>query len=323
MIATFVAGRVAHANVQITNRCNMRCGFCTFPERAVGPRDELTLAEWRKVSRRLAQEGSVLTSIEGGEPLLRPDAAAIVGAWAEHHHPFLYTNGWFMTDAIARDLYRAGAVQVGVSLDYATPEKHDRSRGLAGAYERAVAAVQRLLAAAPRGAGQVHFLTVVMDDNLDELDGVLELSGRLGIKHMISLLSTYGIYRSDRAQKMPGEAVGERLFKLKEKHPHFRFFSSYVRGIDRFLAGDPPPCGAGIHMLNIDHLGNVSSCIELAERSVGNLAREPRSRVKRKLARFEEPRTCKRCWSLCRGTTQALAGMPRPGDWWEFFTDHV
>jgi MoaA/NifB/PqqE/SkfB family radical SAM enzyme len=301
----------------------MRCGFCTFPERAVAPRDELTVAQWHEIAKKLAREGSALVSVEGGEPLLREDAPAIVAAFAEEHHPFVYTNGWLVTDGLARELYRSGAVQVGVSIDYATPEKHDRSRGLAGAHARAREAIARLRDAAPAGARQVHVLTILLDDNLDELDALLELSGELGVRHMLTLLSTFGIYRSSRAQGPPREPLSARILELKKRHPHLRIFKSYVRGIDDFLAGRPPPCSAGEKAMNIDHLGRVSPCIELAGRPAADLVREPWADVKRKLAAVEEPRTCTRCWTLCRGTSEAMVGRPSLEDWWDFFAEFV
>lgn len=325
LLKTFVTGRVSHANVQITNRCNMRCGFCTFPERAVAPREELTLDEWRGVARKLSIEGSLVCSIEGGEPLLREDAPAIVEAFAQWHHPWFYTNGWFVTDAVSRDLFRAGALEIGVSIDYATAERHDTSRRLAGAFERATAAVQRLASAAPRGGRQVHILSILLHDNLAELEPLLELSRSLGVRHMVTLLSTHGIYRSARAQQVPEAraALAPKLLALKKRYPHLALFRSYAEGIDRFLEGRPPPCGAGLHAMNMDHLGNVSPCIELAHRTAANVARDAWPLVKRQLAADEEPRSCQRCWTLCRGATEAMAGRPVLANWVDFARDFV
>jgi radical SAM protein with 4Fe4S-binding SPASM domain len=323
LLKTFVSGGVSHANVQITNRCNMRCGFCTFPERAVAPRDELSVAQWSSIAKKLASAGSLVCSIEGGEPLLREDAPAIVAAFAEQHHPWLYTNGWFVTDALARELWRAGALEIGVSIDYATPAKHDASRRLDGAYERAVAALQRLAGSAPRGGRQVHILSILLHDNLDELEPLLELSRSLGVRHMLTFLSTYGLYRSDRAQKPPKERIAARIFELKKRYPHLAIFKSYIEGIDRFLDGRLPPCGAGLTGINIDHLGNVAPCIELAHLQAANLARDEWSDARSKLAALEEPRSCQRCWTLCRGATEAMAGRPRLGDWKDFLTEFV
>ena len=323
LIGTFLAGGISHANVQITNRCNMRCGFCTFPERAIAPADELTLDQWRQVSRTLADAGSVVISIEGGEPLLRPDAPAIVEAFAKDHHPWIYTNGWYVTEALARQLWDAGLLEVGVSIDYATAERHDRSRGTPGAFDRAVRAIETLAATSPRGPRRVHVLSILFEDNVGELESLLELSGRLGVKHMVTFLSTHGIYRSGAAQGPPREPVAQRIMDLKARYPHLAVFRSYIEGIDRFLAGQVPACGAGITGMNVDHRGRVAPCIELAHLEAADLSTEPWAAVRDKLAALAEPRTCTKCWTLCRGATEAMAGPPRLRDWKDFFSEFV
>lgn len=323
LLLNYVRGGMSHANVQITNRCNMRCGFCTFPERSVAPEDELTVEEWRGVARTLSGAGSVVVSIEGGEPLLRADAPEIVRAFARWHHPWLYTNGWHVTPGLARALWAAGLSEVGVSLDYATADRHDASRRTPGAFSRAVAAVQHLAAASPRGPRRVHVLSILMRDNLDELEPLLALSSSLGVRHMVTFLSTTGIYRSGRAQKPPDEPVSGRLLALKARFPHFAIFRSYVEGIDRFLAGQPPPCGAGLVGMNVDHRGQVSPCIELAHLAAADLTRDPWESVRAKLAAVAEPRTCRKCWTLCRGGNEAMAGGPRWRDWKDFLSEFV
>jgi MoaA/NifB/PqqE/SkfB family radical SAM enzyme len=323
LLKTFVGGKISHANIQLTNRCNMRCGFCTFPERAVAPSAELTTEQWRSVSRKLSEAGSVVCSLEGGEPFLREDLVQIVEGFAQFHHPWLYTNGWYVTPELARDLWKNGLIEIGVSIDYATKEKHDQSRRLPGAFEKAVAAIKTLAACAPRGGRSVHILSILLHDNVAELEPLLELSKSLGVRHMFTLLSTHGIYRSARAQSVPREKVAPRIFELKKRYPHLAMFRSYVEGIDRYLDGNPPPCGAGISGMNIDHLGNVSSCIELADRNVASLVRDAWPEVERKLAAFSEPRSCTKCWTLCRGATEAMAGKPKLANWRDFVTEFV
>ncbi len=323
LIKGCLTGQISHANVQITNRCNMRCGFCTFPQQAIAPKDELTTAQWLTISKRLSNAGSVLVSIEGGEPTLRPDLPEIIAGFARWHHPFVYTNGWFITEELARSLWSAGLIQAGVSIDYAAPHRHDRSRGLDGAFEGAVRAVEILRDTAPRGGPQVHVLSILLDDNLDQLDELLEVSGKLGVRHMLTYLSTFGHYRGKDAQQPPRESIAPRIFALKKRHPHLAIFRSYIEGVDRYIEGAPPPCKAGLHSMNIDHLGNVAPCIELAHDAAANLVTDDWGTVRRKLAAKEEPRTCTACWTLCRGTTEAMAGAPVPSDWRDFFSELV
>ncbi|TMA37898.1 MAG: radical SAM protein [Deltaproteobacteria bacterium] len=99
LLTGFLRARPIHCIVQVSNRCNLTCGFCSFWERPAHPRDEMTVPEFEGISAKLAEAGSMVVSIEGGEPLLRPDIVDIVRAFARYHHPILFTNGWRVTDS--------------------------------------------------------------------------------------------------------------------------------------------------------------------------------------------------------------------------------
>src|SRR5215470_4263658 len=134
LLAGFIRERPIHCIVQVSNRCNLTCGFCSFWERPAPPDLEMTVQDFEVISAKLAEAGSMVVSIEGGEPLLRPDIVEIVGAFARFHHPIMFTNGWRVTPVLARSLWQAGLTEIGVSIDYATPERHDAHRGKKGTF---------------------------------------------------------------------------------------------------------------------------------------------------------------------------------------------
>ena len=90
--------------------------------------------------------------------------------FARRHIPLLYTNGWYVDDPKARALWDAGLAQVGVSIDYATAERHDRRRQLAGAFARAWRPSSAFATLRLTAAQQVHVMTVLMRDNAADLD---------------------------------------------------------------------------------------------------------------------------------------------------------
>src|SRR4051812_11744896 len=176
LLKGFVLARPVHCIVQVSNRCNLTCGFCSFWERPAHPRDEMTVQDFETISAKLAEAGSMVVSIEGGEPLLRPDIVEIVRAFARYHHPILFTNGWRVTASLARALWDAGLTEIGVSIDYPDPERHDAHRGAQGTFAAAVRALQALRDTAPHGARQVAVMTVLMQDNLERFEDLLRLS---------------------------------------------------------------------------------------------------------------------------------------------------
>jgi MoaA/NifB/PqqE/SkfB family radical SAM enzyme len=315
LVASIAARRPSVVTLQVTNRCNMRCPFCAFWSDGAPPHDELTLAEIARVSERLAAVGSFIVSVEGGEPTLRPDLPEIIAELAREHHPVLYTNGWHVDAEYARTLWRAGLVGAGVSLDYADPARHDAHR-LPGSHARALAAARALADAAPRGRRKhVHLMTVLMEDNVEELEPLLDLSRRLRVRHRVTLLALDGHNRASGKRRPPaGASLSSRLAALRRRHRHFADLSSYIDGIDPFLDGRfAEPCAAGRLGFNINHLGETNPCIEHTDVSVGRFLDAPTDEILERLAAEPSVRGCQKCYTLCRGHVQALANPRRIG----------
>lgn len=320
LLSGFVAARPIHAIVQVSNRCNLTCSFCSFWERPAARHDEMTLDDFEVVSAKLAEAGAMIVSLEGGEPTLRPDIAGIVRAFARYHHPILFTHGGTMTPALARDLWDAGLTELGISLDFADAARHDAHRGAPGTFDAALRAVDIARDAAPRGGRQVVMISVIMNDNARELEALLQISRARGVNHQMTLLSTGGDGRHDGRQRLPPPGIGAELLALKKRYPHFITFSGYLEAIDRYLAGDVrTPCWAGERFLNVDHMGEVSPCIEKLHLRAGNLRRDPWSVVGGRLRSFEETKGCTDCMTACRGFVEEMSGLPRARSYGEFF----
>ncbi len=299
--------------VQVSNRCNMKCSFCDFWPN-VAPRDqELTAAEYARIAQELGELGTFLVSLEGGEPLLRPDILDIVRAFGKQHVPVLFTNGWHINPERARALFEAGLVHASVSIDYPDAGRHDRKRGLPGTWERAWRAVATLRDAAPHGGKQVHVMTVLMKDNAADLEALLQQSAKHGVGHQVTLLSTAGFRRGRTTSgdnELPPPGTGEAALALWQRYPHLRYFRDYFARMDAFLSSGPMPvCQAGVQSFNIDHVGNVSPCIEKIDRVAGNVRQEPLRELHRRLveqAKEPEIARCQDCWTACRGFISAL-----------------
>lgn len=292
--------------LQVTNRCNMQCSFCDFWPNGVAPREELALADFRRIARQLAELGCFLVSIEGGEPFVRPDLVDIVRAFAARHVALLYTNGWYVDPARAQALFDAGLTQVGVSIDFPEAKRHDAKRRWAGAFDKARRAVELLRDAAPHGGTQVHVMTVLMKDNQDDVERLLALSASLGVGHCFTLLSGKG-FRRGHADAMPTRPLSRELADAWRRYPHLRMFRDYLERVDLFLEGGPMPrCRAGAQSFNIDHCGNVAPCIEKIDRVVGNVRSEALRDIVARMRDLAEVRGCRDCWTLCRGFGQAM-----------------
>ncbi|MFZ5892511.1 MAG: radical SAM protein [Myxococcota bacterium] len=309
--------------VQVTNRCNMRCSFCDFWPNPAAKGEELTVADFQRIARELAELGCFLVSIEGGEPLVRKDLEEIVAAFAEHHIPALFTNGWYVDAARARSLFDAGLVHASVSIDYADGSKHDAKRGLPQATERAWNAVDIFREAAPRKGLQVHVMTVLMQSNQSELEALLEQSRAHDVGHQFTLLATNGYRRGhNEVDQLPSAESLDQLSQLLERFSHVRFFSEYFSTAAAFVRQQAlPTCRAGLQSFNIDHVGNVSPCIERIDEVVGNVKRSSLSELHTLLTGMHpQIADCQRCYTACRGFNQAMGNGGSVRNWIELGT---
>jgi|GEM_PF-974406 len=133
----------------LTNRCMLNCEHCGVADlRTVMP-EELTLEQIDDLFRDLRLAGCLVVDLFGGEPTLRKDLFEIIRRGkASGFMMSLETNGWLLDEAFVRGLQAAGLDQIYLSLDDSRAGEHDRRRGRAGSFERAVRALE-LAAATP------------------------------------------------------------------------------------------------------------------------------------------------------------------------------
>src|SRR5512136_2980880 len=105
--------KLIHCNLQVTYRCNFRCQICDFWKDEYDKSQELSLADVRLIGRKLNRLGTLIISLAGGEPLMREDLDEIIAILnQENHFPILITNGWYVDEARAKSILRAGLQEI-------------------------------------------------------------------------------------------------------------------------------------------------------------------------------------------------------------------
>lgn len=308
LFRAWASGHPAWIAWQVTYRCNMRCTVCDYWREPSHPNDELTLKGFREGSRRLAELGSSLISLAGGEPLVRDDIVDIIDAVNQYHFPFMTTNGWRMTPELAREIFAAGAWGVSVSLDYADAEPHDQQRGRQGAFDQAVAAIEALSAARRHDWQRVNVMAVLVRDNLPHIERLLRLAARLDAYFMVQ---PYASAKTGDTSHAPEPGVVRHLLRLRERYPNFLSNPYFLGQFDRFFErGHVPNCQAGRAFCNIDETGEVAICVEHRNQSVGNLLTTPPGQIVRGLHDAARRNRCGACWYNCRGEIESLYNLP-------------
>ncbi len=268
MVRLAVQGGPGFIQVAVTNACNARCRFCSFPQ---VPPDRVRLADPARLVRgfeALARAGVTYIAITGGEPLLYPDlCACLARARKLGLETLVVTNGALLTPALIRTLGRAAVHTLIISMDAATAEVHDRHRGLPGLTSHIRDMLPLLRQAGIRAAASVTISRL-----WDDLDALAAFIGSLGFTRLTfsypltRLDSSYlGCAESALVSFSPEELdrVFARIVEFKERSPVMilnpRLSLEEVR---RQLQGRPSrfPCLAGFKYFFADWDLQVYRC---------------------------------------------------------------
>ena len=303
LVRSYFRGRPLWCAWQATYRCNFRCSFCNYWESPVRAEEEQSLQDIRRGAANLARIGSLLISIAGGEPLIRPDLPQMVSALAEHHFPLVTTNGWLATRELARTLFRAGLWGVSISLDYATAERHDRQRGVKGAFDRAVRAL-KIFSEERRACWQrVNIMAVLNHENLDDMEPLIQLALDHNAWFMVQ---PYSRLKTGERRFIHPVGAGQRLLALRKKYPNFLSNPLFLERFDAAADGGVPGCLAGKAFFNIDNFGRVAQCVEERAHPVGFIHSDPIETLLARLAERRAQSRCQACWYNCRGEIESL-----------------
>jgi len=118
----------------------MHCGVSKL-RRTI--KSELSLDQIEMLFQDLRLAGCIVVDLFGGEPTLRSDLFDIIGRGKFYGFIVsLETNGYVIDEAYMNGLAATGLDQIYLSLDDYRPESHDAVRRKAGAFDRAVKALE-------------------------------------------------------------------------------------------------------------------------------------------------------------------------------------
>jgi len=287
---------------ETTKRCNLGCIHCRASATPEAPPEELTTDEALAFVRSLASFASAdafagpILVLSGGEPLFRNDLFEIAReATGLGLRVALATNGTLVSDEVAAKVHASGVARASVSLDGATAAVHDAFRARSGAFDLAVAGLERLQAAGV----ETQINTTVVRHNVDTLPDVLELALELGVRalHLFLLVPVgCGVEIAEDQMISPAryEQVLEWLFAESARAPielkatcaphYFRIIRQHAResgvklprgeGMSAMTKG----CLAGQHVCFISHSGEVYPCGYLPVSS-GNIRTTPLEQI--------------------------------------------
>lgn len=318
--------RLANITLNLTNRCNLACTWCYNAGRTTDELAPEALAASLESARGVVDEDATL-NILGGEPFVdwprlrrflecvtRPSDLPIL----------ISTNGTLLTDEIVAHLSSC-PVDIQVSLDGPEAVKHDAVRG-AGAYDRAVEGIRRLVAAG------IHVIVsmVYTRDSYRGIERYLERALELGVTEARFIpLRRIGHGLAGPAQAPDQHEVFCYVRDLLARRPAFvpllkRDFFTILYTSCR-MSIQRQGCGIGRRVIFVDadgrvypcpnHVGAAFECGRLPEDSLADLLNDaPVFRRMRECYNVGHYTRCRGCafrsWCAgdCRGEVLAVAG---------------
>jgi MoaA/NifB/PqqE/SkfB family radical SAM enzyme len=276
------------SNVYLTQRCNLRCVYCSAPFRGTG---ELDTATWR-VFDELADLGCLRMAILGGEPLLRADVGDLIAHTPARHE---------RRPDLERAAGAAAARQVARPL---APRPQPRcARAVNDAVRGAgvFAAVQAALAAARSIGIPVKLNAVMSSETAPHLDALLAFCEREDLSLTINVVRSEApdLWR-DAASVRPEDATLSalltRLAAEARRNPRLlfspsstatppagaataRIAPSAATGRRTIRVRDAPACHHRRNTIAIDADGG---CIRARRHSAAFTAATPRAKASRR-----------------------------------------
>lgn len=252
--------RLLSASFTVTNRCNLRCGYCNFPYL---DRRELDLGQIDLLFSRLRDLGVRRLGLLGGEPLVRADLGEIVQM--AKRRAFVVSLNTNLT------LYARNPGPV-LSADYVfTSLDGDERAHLANRGPRSADGVVDAIADLCRRGRPVVAICVLTGENLDQVDGLLDQADRLGFKVHFQPQCVDAEVTRGTMENVDNEAmrrVWRRLLEAKRggrpiasSAPYLKFLSEWD---DFSVTARPNPatrCAAGSGFLYVDAQGRAHPCI--------------------------------------------------------------
>lgn len=137
---------INYLRISVTNKCNLKCFYCSQSENLIGFDKLLTFDEIETIAKEAALIGFNKIRFTGGEPLLRKNIENIVDKVSNINgiNQICLTTNATLLEQKASCLKKAGLTNLNISLDTLIPEKYYKITG-GGDITRALLGIEEAL----------------------------------------------------------------------------------------------------------------------------------------------------------------------------------
>jgi len=260
--------------LEITNKCNQNCVFCyqSVPFKTPKKKHYLSLDTLEVLCRQFEEIGVAAVSLTGGEPTCHPEFLPAIALIRRYNLALgIETNGTNLTEAEVQQL---GTIlqwerdKFVLSFDAVDKDTYQRLRGSSN-FDSFITTLKYFK------RYQIPFVTntVVLKENLDQIEAILELAlkngaleCRVGPPYLMKQIpvETYAtldeilrVYEKLASFRDDGQSVVVSPVRVFMDYGYLPKDNSSLDGIKRGLT----PCYAGYDSCGIDINGNVGICL--------------------------------------------------------------
>jgi MoaA/NifB/PqqE/SkfB family radical SAM enzyme len=232
-------------------RCNLACAYCNEYDAVSQP---VPLDTMRRRVDKLAELGTAMITVSGGEPMMHPELDAMVAHMRRRGMiSSIITNGYYLSPERIRRFNRAGLDYLQISIDNVAPDE---------------VSMKSLRLLEPKLKWLAEHAEFGVNINSVVGAGVKEPEDALAVARRareLGFTSSVGILHDGRGQLEP---LGERAMKVYRElraygsRGNARFNASFQ---DNLAQGKPNQwrCRAGARYLYVDEHGLVHYCSQM------------------------------------------------------------
>lgn len=235
-----------YLELQITDKCNLRCKHCYINDKTAG---ELPVDTIRYILSEFEEMQGLRLLITGGEPLLHSGFKEINGMLNDFSvRKVLFTNGLLLTGEALKSL---SVNEIQISID-GLEQAHDSIRGR-GTFRTALEAVKDAVSSGL----DVSVSTMIHPNNLRDFDEMEKLFRSLGIKDWtVDVPCVTGSLLSNAGFRITPEEGGKYL----------------KYGFGDGLHSSESGFSCGLHLMSVLSDGSTAKCTFYGDRASGNVS---------------------------------------------------